>query len=115
MAEFMAVLECIAARKSVKQEMDDNGKPVREPTPPAQEINEAELEDTLNDLLEIKKKDILKKNIGNILRENFELKNRVKYLEEQLKTATERSGLDASLSFRIGKYGIYFTLRTMGG
>jgi hypothetical protein len=106
MAEFLAVIECIAARKS---SMDSGGGKSEEagrepsPPPPGIQISETDLEEQVNDLLEIKKKDILKKNIENILRENLELKSKVRHLEEQLKTATERSGFDPSLSFRIGR------------
>jgi hypothetical protein len=105
MTEFMSVLECITKRSTGTGEVVSNTTSDAVPvhTGPL-EINEKELEEQVTDLLEIKKKDILKKNITNIVRENIELKNKVRSLEEQLKTAKEESSFGPGLSFRIGKF-----------
>jgi ATP-dependent Lon protease len=103
MAEFISVMECISKRSTGTDDVTmSTSSSVSEETGPI-EVNEQELEEQVNDLLEIKKKDILRKNITNIVRENIELKNKVKYLEEQLKAAKEKSSLGPGLSFRIGR------------
>ena len=108
MAAFLAVLECISARKSDGQQAGETSDQVSEVKTEPTEIDEQDLEEQVNDLMEIRKKDILKKNISNILRENIELKNRVKSLEEQLIHVKEGGGGSGTtnLSFLIGQLSI---------
>ena len=52
--------------------------------------------------MEIRKKDILKKNLMNILRENLELKLKIKILESKLQNQTSNDD-SYNLLFRIGE------------
>jgi len=68
------------------------------------QIDQAELEEQVNDLVEIRKKDILKRNLMNIVRENLELKQKVKELEARLQDQTSNDD-SYNLLFRIDNDG----------
>ena len=52
--------------------------------------------------MEIRKKDVLKKNLMNIVRENLELKQKIKILESKLENQTSNDD-SYNLLFRIGE------------
>lgn len=52
--------------------------------------------------MEIRKKDVLKKNLMNIVRENLELKQKIKILESKLQNQTSNDD-SYNLLFRIGE------------
>jgi len=69
-----------------------------------EEVNEKELEDQVNDIVEIKKKDLLRKNIMNIVRENLMLKQEITKLKAELANTQENND-SYNMLFRIDNDG----------
>jgi len=103
MSDFLSVIEGIGKEASTAEAEENGTKSVNEDT---QEIviDEKDLEDQVNDLVEIRKKDLLRKNLLNIVRENLTLKQRLKVLESKL--AEQSTNNDSyNLLFRIDMDG----------
>ncbi|XP_023336104.1 zinc finger CCHC domain-containing protein 8 homolog [Eurytemora carolleeae] len=94
MAAFLSVIESIGKDANELTENEDHSEDK------SLQIDEKELEEQVNDLVEIRKKDVLKKNLMNIVRENLELKQKIKILESKLENQTSNDD-SYNLLFRI--------------
>ena len=102
---FLSVLEGIGNDcKNVKH--SDNGIDKEESEG---EEDKSEVEATVEDLLSIKNKEILKRNLTVVVKENLTLKRKVKMLESKLESQQQN---DQHLSFHVGALhtfvGCYF-------
>lgn len=97
MCDFITVLESIGGRGKEADTVAD--------IEVEEEVDEKELEEQVNDLVEIRKKDILKKNLLNILRENLELKAKLKRAEKKIANQTDRSDHSFNTLFTIDNEG----------
>ena len=102
MADFLSVIESIRVggderSANLPSDADQNGSNKAD-TDNDIVVDEKELEEQVNDLVEIRKKDLLRKNLRNIVRENLMLKQKVKVLEARISSSIEES---ASASYNL--------------
>lgn len=100
MADFLSVIENISDAGTVKEngQCVQNGDERADDSDP--EIDEKELEEQVSDLVEIRNREILRRNVRTIVRENLLLKAKLKKLEGKLKKDDENND-SYNLLFRI--------------
>lgn len=100
MAEFLSVIESIRDTGTLKEngQSVENGSVTAEDSEP--EIDEKELEEQVSDLVEIRNREILKRNLKTIVRENLLLKAKLKRLEGKINKEDENND-SYNLLFRI--------------
>ena len=104
MNEFLSVLEHIGGGSA--ETVNDEGMEEKADCDSIDELteqDEKEVVEIVEDFIVMKNKEVLKRNLETIVRENVQLNKRVKVLETKVKSATE--GRNAGMTFQIDTEG----------